>query len=185
MGRSLRIRIDARTQSPEDRGTRGEFRHPHIEEYARQNRAALVAALVTLARAAGKLPANAPILGGFEDFSRRMGSILEGIGVNGFLQDRCDLSALSQEESALIHFMEEWAEKYPDGRASTEQLVSIAEEIEGFPLGRSDTPRSKATALAIFLRQKRQHTVGKWRIGDPSKYRPTYWTLHPSTQKSL
>src|SRR5262249_29551241 len=151
-----------------------------IEEYARQNRALTVAALVTLARSTAKLPANAPILGGFEDFSRRMGSILKGIGVDGFLRDRNDLSALSQEESALIHFVEAWAQNYPDGRASTEQLVSIAEDIEGFPLGRFDSPRSKATALAIFLRQKRQHTVGKWRIGDPSQHRPTYWTLHPA-----
>lgn len=119
MGRSLRVRIDAGRQYPE---TRSEFRHPLIEEYPRNNRGLLVGALVTLARATAKLPDDAPIVGGFEDFSGRIGAILCGIGVKGFLGDRNDISALSDQETALIQLVEGLGSSLP-GR-STHDLAA-------------------------------------------------------------
>ena len=81
LGRSLRIRLDAKTDRPEQRA---KFRHPNLEEYARENRAKLVGALLTLARAASGFDAKAPVLGGYETFSRRMAVVLRAIGVPDF-----------------------------------------------------------------------------------------------------
>jgi putative DNA primase/helicase len=174
MGRSIRVRLDAKSQHPE---ARGDFRHPNIEEYARQNRAALVGALVTIARASLKLDETVSCLGGYESFCRRMSAVLKAANISGFLGDRKDDSALSGEENALIGLVELWAQNFKDRQVTTADLIRIAEAVEGLYLGRNETDRGKSTALAIFLRKHRGATVGTWKIGDPSPTRPTMWRL--------
>jgi putative DNA primase/helicase len=176
MGRSIRVRLDAKSQHPE---ARGGFRHPNLEEYARENRAALVGALVTIARASSTPDETVACLGGYEQFCRRMSAVLKAAGISGFLGDAHDDSALSGEESALIHFVELWAEEYSTHQKETADLVQVAERVEGIYLGRSDSVRAKSTALGMFLRKHRGATVGHYRIGDPSDRRPTTWHLIP------
>ena len=164
LGRSLRIRLDAKTDRPEQRA---KFRHPNLEEYARENRAKLVGALLTLARSASGFDAKAPVLGGYEAFSRRMAAILRSIGVTGFLGDRADDSALSADEAALVVFVEAWAKQFSTREVILAHLLPVAENVDGLSLGRSDNERSKRTALGIFLRAHRGYTVSGWQISDP------------------
>jgi hypothetical protein len=172
--RSLRLRLDARSERPEQRTS---FRHPNLEEYARTNRAALVAALVTLARAASGCDAAAPVLGGYEVFSRRMAAILRAIGVAGFLGDRDDDTSLGGADVALVSFVQAWAEAHGTAWVTISQLLPVAQGIEGFDLGRSDNERSQQTALGMFMRHRRGYTVGTWRISEPRKGRHTEWQL--------
>lgn len=174
MGRSIRIRIDAGTTRPE---ARGGFRHPLIEEYRDNNRGRLVEAVLTLARVNAPFVNDLPVLGGFEAFCRRMGSLLTALGIKGFLADRGDESALSDSESALMGFVGAWAREHGDRPTLTRDLVPIAENIEGFDLGKGDSDRGKATALSMFIRKHRGTTVGDWKIGEPSEKRPTMWRL--------
>jgi putative DNA primase/helicase len=176
MGRSLRVRLDAKSQRPE---LRTGFRHPNLEEYVGENRAALVGALLTIARASNAPALDAPILGGYEAFCRRMGAVLKAARIDGFLSDRKDDSSLSQEENGLIQFVQLWADEYGTHHKETADLVSVAEKVEGIYLGKGDSQRAKVTALGIFLRQHRGSTVGNYQIGDPSNRRPTTWHLIP------
>jgi hypothetical protein len=184
LGRSLRIRQDAQTERPE---LRTGFRHPNILEYARENRAALVAAFVTLAawglRAAPA--ADGPVLGGFEGFCRRMSAVLDAIGVRGFLGDRDDLSALSPSEDAFATFVERWGEEFGTTGTTTAQLLDIARSVEGLYLGRSDTDRGQQVALAALIRKAHGMTVRGWRVEEPIQAKTKgqlVWKLSKPTQ---
>jgi len=176
LGRTLRIRQDAQTERPE---LRTGFRHPNILEYARENRAALVAAFVTLAawglRAAPAV--DGPVLGGFEGFCRRMSAVLDAIGVHGFLADRDDLSALSPSEDAFATFVERWGEEFGTTGATTAQLLDIARSVEGLYLGRSESDRAQETALAVLIHRNRMATIRGWRVLEPVGKRPRIWKL--------
>jgi len=105
---------------------------------------------VTLARTATGSNPDAPILGGYEAFCRRMSAILKAIGVSGFLRDRDDLTSLSAAEAALVTFVKAWGEKKNTARVTVSDLLAIAKEVEGLELGRSDNERSQQTALGQY-----------------------------------
>jgi putative DNA primase/helicase len=182
LGRSLRIRLDAKTERPE---LRSGFRHPHILEYASQERAALVAALATLAAAGiqASESENTPMLGGFEGFCRRMSAVLNAIGVHGFLADRDDRSALSSDQEAFEAFVHRWGELYGTQKVAIATLLEVANEIEGLSLGRSDSDRARQTALAVLIRRWRGATIGGWQIDEPTRGRNTLWNLKAASDK--
>jgi hypothetical protein len=173
-GRSLRIRLDARSDRPE---LGRQFQHPNLEEYVRENRAALVGALVTIARATSGFDLDAPVLGGFESFARRMSAVLKAVGIKGFLQDRQDTAALSADEAALVSFVEAWGQHWSSQKVELSDLLPIAESIDGLPLGRSELARSRQTALGMLLHKHRGYTVGQWQISDPVPGRHARWYL--------
>lgn len=81
------IRLDAEVSRPWEREG---FRHRDLKGYVMQHRGEKLAALLTLATgwfAAGKPapPADTPILGSFEEWSRTIGGILHYAGIEGFL----------------------------------------------------------------------------------------------------
>jgi hypothetical protein len=176
LGRSLRIRLDAQTAHPEQRK---KFRHPNLVEYARENRAALVGALVTLARAAPESDPDAPVLGGYEAFCRRMSATLKAIGIEGLLGDRGDRSSLSSSEIALFAFVEAWADRYAGKEVEIKDLLDLARDTDGLSLGRRDDDNSQRAALGKFLRKHRRYTVGNWCISDPLEGRHPRWHLIP------
>jgi hypothetical protein len=95
------IRLDPRTNRPWQRTG---FRHPNLHEWVRENRGALIAAVLTLARAwyAANQPAptSPPILGSFEEWSRVIGGILAFAGVDGFLGNAEAFYGAADAESA-------------------------------------------------------------------------------------
>lgn len=82
--RSVRSRIDARMEHPEDRRT---FRHNDLRGWVRDHRGELIWAALTLARAwvAKGKPRSSTSLGSFEEWAAVMGGILDVAEVPGFL----------------------------------------------------------------------------------------------------
>jgi len=177
MRRSLRVRIDARTERPELRAPSG-FRHPSIEEYAAENRGSLVAAFLTVARASSVSDMTALILGGYEGFCRRMFAVLTAAGIKGFLQDRNDEAALTDEGASFAEFVKAWGRKFSTQPVETINLLqNVALDIEGMNIGKSDNERAQVTALGRLLHRYRGVTVGDWKISDPMRGRKTQWRL--------
>lgn len=172
--RSLRIRLDAKTEHPESRGG---FRHPNLEEYCRENRAALVGALVTVARAATTPVANVTMLGGYEPFCRLMAAVLRRAAVEGFLGDRGDISSLSIQENAGVAFVKVWGETFGTQECSATDLLEIAKGIDGFYLGKSENDRSQKTSLGLWLKNHRGYMIGDWQLSDPVPGRQVRYRL--------
>jgi 5S rRNA maturation endonuclease (ribonuclease M5) len=85
------IRFDAQMARPY---LRTGFRHPNLRQWVSENRGALIAALLTLARAwyaAGRPQLNQVVLGSYESWAETIGGILEQAGVRGFLANGQEL----------------------------------------------------------------------------------------------
>lgn len=86
--RVYRIALRPRDANPEDRDTQS-FRHPHLEDWTRQNRAELVRAALLLVRAwfaAGRpRPTAGVTFGSFEKWAEVLGGIVETAGQPEFL----------------------------------------------------------------------------------------------------
>ncbi len=115
--RCYQIRLDAGTSRPWERK---EFKHPYVKSYVRAERAAVLAALLTMARAwvaAGKPKLRTRELGGgFEGWSRTVGRILAYAGVKGFLENQERLYEESDvSEGEWVNFLEGLRREYPQG----------------------------------------------------------------------
>jgi len=177
MGRSLRVRLDAKSEHPE---TGRVFKHRHIEEYAAEQRPMLYSAFLAIAMAATEPDPNAPTLGGYEPFCRRLAAILDTAGYTGFLGDRSDESALSEDEASFKFFIREWANAYGTDRKTTTELLWIAERSELY-LGKSDKDESKARMLGWLITRHRGNTFGDWRLCDASTHTRNgkqWWLIH-------
>jgi len=101
-------RQDAQMAQPWTRDSQN-FRHPEIKSWTKANRGAILAALLTLARAwfeAGcPAPKAAPKLGGFEAWRRVVGGILEFAGVPDFLANLAELWAADQDVAEWEPFL--------------------------------------------------------------------------------
>jgi hypothetical protein len=94
------IRLDAKTSRPY---LRDGFKHPNLETYVKDNRGALLAALLTLGRGwhdAGCPRATVTPLGSFEQWTRIIGGILEIAGIKGFLANASELYEQADDDSA-------------------------------------------------------------------------------------
>src|SRR5262249_7644769 len=73
-----------------DPSQRRDFKHPQLLGWARDHRAELVAAALTIVRAwfaASRPRAEVPAFGSFEDWSQIVGGILAHAGIDGFLDN--------------------------------------------------------------------------------------------------
>lgn len=115
--RTVRIRVDAQLEHPEDRGT---FRHPDLLGWAKEHRGELVWAALTLARAwvvAGR-PKPPGGLGSFESWAHVMGGICHVAEVPGFLGNLKDhRQNAGTEHDDMGAFLQEWLAHYPNGHA--------------------------------------------------------------------
>ena len=128
------IRLDAKTARPWQREG---FRHADIIGHAEAKRGALVAALLTLARAwyeaGAPSPDSAlPKLGGFEEWRHTVGGILQYAGVTGFLSNLEELYAQSDDDApAWEAFLMAWhdAIKEPLTVADLTERIKSSEEL--------------------------------------------------------
>jgi hypothetical protein len=106
--RTVRIRLDANMEHPEDRD---KFRHANVDRWAAEHRGELVWAALTLARAwvtAGR-PSGDETLGSFETWANVLGGILRVAEVPGFLTNKDDLRAhAGTERDDLYAFLSEF-----------------------------------------------------------------------------
>jgi hypothetical protein len=106
------------------------FKHPNLIQWVKQNRGAIIAAIMTLARAwvtAGR-PAvnNLPNLGGFEEWTYIVGNILNDAEIEGFLENLDTMYAKSDVDSAQWEsFLATWHDD-----VFKEENVTVSEVIK-------------------------------------------------------
>jgi hypothetical protein len=145
--RCIWVRLDAKTARPWLRDVKG-FRHPHLIEWASAHRGAILAAILTIARAwvaAGRPEAHdLPNLGGYESYSQVVGGVLGFMGVDGFLGN---LDALYDETDIDTPqwegFLEAWRETIGETPVTAAELLmrlkSTAELHAALPDAIADT----------------------------------------------
>jgi hypothetical protein len=102
-------RLDPGSSRPwEDR----QFRHPKLLQYVKEQRPAIVRALLTITRswyAAGCPAYDVPTIGSFEVWCGTVGNILAHSGIEGFLANRFAVYEKADEEaSELTVFLRQW-----------------------------------------------------------------------------
>src|SRR5262249_46923286 len=104
------IRLDARVARP---WARSGFRHPNLKRHVRMHRGVRLGAMLTLARgwfAAGcPAPASTPMVGGFEEWTRTLGGILNFLEIPGFLGNLDALyDQVDEDDHAWDAFLASW-----------------------------------------------------------------------------
>ena len=157
--RMARIRIDPGVENPYERT---DFRHKQLIAYVRQQRPALLQALLTLVRY-GLEHATTPTRskGSYEAWAHLLGGILGGIGMDGFLasieEDR------SVRQDGLSELVEVWFREYGSREVRSSDLISVADSIESLELGGRDIA-GRQKSLGKFLKQARDRIVGGKKI---------------------
>lgn len=155
--RTIRIRLDARSDQP---WLRAGFRHPNLREWAREERAALAWAALTLGRAwlAAGRPArpDAPRLGMFESWSRVIGGILDAAGIPGFLGNLGDFYDQADSEGRAIRaLVAAWWSRLGGAAVGVADLYRIVAD-EGLDLDLGDkSERSQRIRLGRLLGELR------------------------------
>lgn len=130
-GRTVEIRLDSNLENPSERK---DFKHPNIRQYARDNRAALIGAVLVLARnwIEKKEPApaeNTPYLGGFEGWRRVLGGILHAAEIPGFLQNRAQtVERVNTGDEVFREFVAAWFAYARQNPQRAKDLHPIAKE---------------------------------------------------------
>ena len=163
--RCIRVRIDPRVDRPWKRSV---FKHPEITTWAKENRSALVGAIVTLIRAwmvAGK-PLDRARLGSFERWSSVIGGILGIAGVPGFLANLDQLyEAADVEGQAWREFTAAWWQAFREQPKKVSELNQFCEERELMLRLRGDgSARSQQTRLGSALASFRDRSFDGLRI---------------------
>jgi hypothetical protein len=153
-GRALRIKIDAKTDRPEDRVFK---KKTSLDIWALEHRGELIWSALTLVQywisQSSPSPSVAP-LGKFEEWSRVLGGVLETCGISGFLSVRPsdNRSAKDRDTAAWCEFVSKWWEKHGDAEVKSATLFEIASGIEGFYLGKVDaTEKGQRQSLGSSL----------------------------------
>jgi hypothetical protein len=140
------IRLDAKKARPWQRGG---FKHPDLLRWVSENRAALVRALLIIARAwfaADKPPAaGVPRLGSFEAWAETVGGMVAFAGIPGFLGNLEALYEKADEGGAeWEEFLSAWWEACGEDPITVAQLV---EKIEADDDLRAALPPDLAEVL--------------------------------------
>lgn len=152
--RMVTIRLDSRTERPEER--RG-FRHRLLERWARDNRARLVHAALTVVQAwvAAGMPAGTDVLGSYDRWAEVHGGILAVIGQPGFLANRNDNDAVTvSDDASWASFVDLWWESFRDRDVTASDLFSLLKHVPDFPLA-GNNDRAVATSFGSGLRRHR------------------------------
>lgn len=171
--RALRIRLVWPGERPWEGRT---YRHTRLEQWARDHRAELIAACLTLANtwlSEDRPRFSGMPLGGFEDWSDVLGGILEVAGIRGFLGNREDFyDETDMETAALRLFVEAWYTKFGTKRVGVRELLELAREHDGSVFDFQDNSESSLpTQLGKQLSSLRDRRVGEFQIKRVAKKR--------------
>jgi hypothetical protein len=163
--RTIPIILQPKTDHPE---ARNDFKHPDLVEHVRSVRVPLLAALIGMIEnwKPSRLAHDRP-MGGFDAWSRMCGGILR---VNGYSGWRTNFEAwvrhADPEGEDLRAFVAAWADRWPDEKKSTAELLKLVDDLGVFPwVQKAKTDGGKAVSLAkTVLRKSENRPVGKWLI---------------------
>ncbi|MEX0993436.1 MAG: hypothetical protein WDZ37_05515 [Solirubrobacterales bacterium] len=134
--RCYHVRLDAKVGRPWQRSG---FAHDPLLPWVVEHRGELLAAALTLGRAwivAERPRADAPIVGGFEEWAHALGGVLAAAGVEGFLRNLTEFYEHADEEAAeWTAFLAEWYERFGDEPVSTAKFdEALHDDALGFAL---------------------------------------------------
>jgi len=126
MRRSVRIRLMTTDARP---WLRTGFKYPNLLGWALDNRGRLIWAALTLIQAwvvAGRPAFRGRLLGGFDDWSRVMGGVLETVGIPGFLGNLEEFYAeVDEETEQLREYLGVWWTRMQDKPMLSTELVNL------------------------------------------------------------
>jgi DNA primase len=163
--RCIRVRIDPKIDRP---WKRGGFRHQHLLDWARENRARLVHAVIVLVRAwlaAGRPEYNIR-LGSFERWSSVVGGIIQAAGIPGFLESLDELYDASDKEGQEWRALADaWWRAFHSAPQKVADLNQFCER-EGLMLDvRGDrSERSQQVRFGNALHSHRDQVYERYRI---------------------
>ena len=160
--RMIRCRLDAGVDRPQERG---DWRHPNLLAWVRNQRAEIVAAVLTLARAwhLARRPYNGPTLGRYEQWAHVVGGILEVAEIDGFLANQHDFYERADRQSTLWReFVEAWWERHGREPDEVRVLFEVADGL--LDLGTPGDPDKRRAKLGYLLRARRDRVVGRLRV---------------------
>jgi hypothetical protein len=158
--RTVAIDLDAKSEHPD---LRTGFRHPNLLRWARDSRAALVDAALTLIQfwISEGMPLAEKTLGGFESWSQVMGGILHTSGLTGFLEGlETSRGKVDIETEDFHEFVQQWAERIGDREVTASELLAYAPALD---LG-TGTEQSRSSRLGKLLERRNGQRFGEWSI---------------------
>jgi len=163
--RCIRIRMDPQTDRPWQRVG---FRHSPLRDWIRENRPALVRAVLTLVQAwiAAGRPRAGITLGSFESWAGVIGGILANAGIRGFLGNAEELyEAADVEGNEWREFVAAWWEAHQDHWVAAKDLLELALERDllGSVIG-DKSLRSQQIRLGLALAAARDRQFADWRL---------------------
>ena len=164
--RCILIRIDAGIEFPAERDG---FKHHPIIYWVKQNRVALVEAVLLLIQnwvAKGAVPQTQKTLGSFESWSGVIGGILSSCGIEGFLENHHLLrDAADTTTPAWREFVEEWWKEYQEEPQRPKDLNDFCEKKELMTEIRGDkSDLSKQQRLSRGLNKMRGRIFAGFKI---------------------
>ena len=135
--RAYWIRLDAQEAQPWLRSPET-FRHPNLMSWVKDHRGEILAAILTLARAwllAGKPAPLHPVItiGNYEDWCSTVGSLLEYVGIHGFLGNLHEMYSVTDAETpAWEGFLQEWKSIFGNTQMTVAKIAQKAREDVAF-----------------------------------------------------
>jgi putative DNA primase/helicase len=146
-GRTIRIKIDAKTDKPEDR-----IFNKNLDIWVRdEHRGDLIWSVLTVIQhwiSHGMPKPSVAPLGKFEEWTRVVGGVLETGGIPGFLSIRPsdNQSARDRNAAAWSEFVTKWWDQHQGKEMKVAELFEIANTVEGFYLGKVDATENARRA---------------------------------------
>lgn len=178
--RSIRIRLTPMTDKP---WLRKDFRHPDLQYWVSENRHDLIWAALVLTQswiAAGMPKPNVIPLGSYVSWSNVIGGILQHAGIDGFLANIDEFYEIADTEGVIWRqFVSAWWEEHENRPVRVADLFKIAQNIDGFDLGRGTSERSQVISLGKALRRQKDRIFGQFRIELAGSYKKQFvWRLN-------
>lgn len=171
--RVVPINLDAKQERPWQRDPQA-FKHPNLEAWANDNRGALIGAALTLWSAwmAGDCPQwDGQPLGGFEDWSRTLGGVLQVAGIPGFLGNLSDLyETANPEDQRWRALTEAWLERYGTTEVTSGEVYEVGVQLRLWR-GESLQGRDALSQFGWALRKQRSRRYGPLTILQAGKGR--------------
>jgi len=165
--RCIRIRITPTDERPWERR---QWRHPDLLGWVRENRPALVHAILTLVQAwiaAGRPEYEERTLGSFGSYCRVIGGILKVAGIDGFLGnlDAVRIASESCEDAEWREFISTWSTDAGYNWMHTTELFNLvtSKGLMLHCLG-DGNERSQQIRLGITLGSMRDRVIAEHRI---------------------
>jgi hypothetical protein len=181
--RSIRIRLDSKTDRPWERE---EFRHKELMGWVDEHRGELIGAGLTMVQAwivAGRPGFSGKMLGSFEGWSRILGGILEHISVTGFLGNLSEFYEVADTEGATWrNFVEAWWDKFGMEQVGASDLFALAIETEGMDVGQGNE-KSQKIIFGKAMSRQRDRVIGEFTVKNAgATKRLAQWRLMPKKE---